>query len=991
MSGTPVQDAERGFWHAGEEDIWHAEQAYENNNYVEAIRYYTEAIQHKLNGRFAEPIQHNARFAAAYNNRGMAEYHLCNMTNAIADFTESIRLKSFYAAAYNNRGMAKYTLKDIDGAIDDYDQCIHLDPNDAAAYYNRGNAKLFQSSGDGSPYRDRGIDDFTEAIRLNPSYAAAYNNRGNAKFAVDDKKGAIDDYTHAIRIDPNHAEIYTGRGIAKGDLDDKKGAADDYTHAIRVDPNNPDRYYNRGNAKSGLNDMKGAIDDYTHAIGIDPNHALAYNGRGRAKADLNDHKGAIDDWTHAIRIDPNDAGRYCNRGVAEYKLDDKKGAIDDCTHAIRLDPNYVRAYCIRGIAKSDLNDMKGAIDDYTHAIRLNPNYADIYTKRGLAKSALNDHKGAIDDFTHVIRLRPNDANAHHNRASAKQSIGDVDGATNDLKEAAQLGHELAMSTLITLQVVLPVAKADDLSKCSVCQTSFVFAFEEGKLAQREVIYHELAKAVRSVIAHDRTHHTHSHASDTTPDAKANTPNNCSDTRSHSSADATTSDAPQCNWRYGNGVVVPKSVSNVCFGVVPQTMDRFTTLEDIAYHIVDQDSARRLYQNYDNKTNILEQLRRSDRMIDESMSRHDFDATPVLLHCGHTVCRGCAYTCVRAHTNASHDTLFAMVNCPTRCNRETAFVCDLGVEWLPVDFRRIRLLQKAHENSSRKPMCSEHKDRAATVRCTNAACAEFALMCAECNEAEHSARRTCGHVRVPASEMDAATSSPGPAADSLCSVHQQPLTGVCVSDGVPVCDKCLYDHIGHDVKRLDAVCSDWSKKLETLQRSTLMKAHVLSDRVGSVQHQFDELVSSITSHFDSLGRGLVARRDELLFEARRWRKMQLEESKLLAAEASQLSATAMYERMLLDRILEPGAEDSKSNVSGSGSGVLSDAILGSAARQAQAIGSVIALQSTELENSVAMVQPQDMHVVFDSAAHSSMLEDIKSTGAVTVCSVELANQ
>jgi B-box zinc finger len=591
-----------------------------------------------------------------------------------------------------------------------------------------------------------------------------------------------------------------------------------------------------------------------------------------------------------------------------------------------------------------------------------------------------------------------------------------DGATSDPKEDVPLGGGVAASAPVTQQdlVVLPVAESDDLSTCPVCQTSFFFAFDERKLSQREAIYGELAKAVRNVIAHIRTYHTHSHASDSeSSDAKASTsstPSTCSDT-SHSAADAAPSHAAQCSWRYGSGVVVPESVYNVCFGTIPQTMDRFTLLEDIADHIVDQDSAHHLYQQYDAKTKMLKQVRRSDRMIDESMNRDDFDATPVLLHCGHTVCRGCAYSFVRAHENATHDTMFSMVDCPTRCNRETAFVCDLGVEWLPLDFRRIRLLQKAYENASRKAMCSEHKDRVATVRCTNAVCAGFALMCAECDKAEHSARSTCSHVRVPASDMDAAaSSSSSSSSDSVCSVHQQPLTGVCVTDGVPVCGECLYDHMGHEVKRLDAVCSDWSKKLEALQRSTLTQAHVLSDRVSSVQHRFDEMVSSITTHFDSLGRGLVARRDELLFEARRWRKMQLEEPKLLAAEASQLSATAMYERMLLDRVLvqeESGSgatsDDSKSkskssssahskrgqSVSSAASGVVSEAILGSAARQAQASGSAIELQSIELDNSVAMVQSQDMHVIFDSASHRSMLAGIKSTGVVTVCSVELA--
>jgi B-box zinc finger len=435
------------------------------------------------------------------------------------------------------------------------------------------------------------------------------------------------------------------------------------------------------------------------------------------------------------------------------------------------------------------------------------------------------------------------------------------------------------------------------------------------------------------------------------------------------------------------------------------MNDYALLEDMAHHIVDEPSARRLYEERDGKTGLLVACRRSDRMIDESMNRRDFDATPVLLHCGHTVCRGCAYQCIKAHENARYDTMFAMVDCPVRCNRQTAFVCDLGVEWLPIDTRRIRLLQQ-HRKASRKPMCSEHKDRIATTRCTHALCAECPLMCADCDKAEHSSRSGSKHVRVAPSQATASASAPS---DSLCSTHQQPLIGVCVTDSTPICAQCVFDHAGHEFKRLHEVCCDWSQKLETLQRETLIRAHVLSDRTSSVQRHFDELVRSINTRFDAVNHSSDARRNELLFKARKWRKMQLEESKMLAAESSQLSATAMYERMLLHRALDPEQADSKlrakskskskakskgkstSKQSGksasdsvsSPSVRVPDAVLGSVARQAQAAGSAIEAQSIQLNAGIAAMQAEDMNVTFDNASHASVLHTIQCMGTITV--------
>jgi B-box zinc finger len=511
-----------------------------------------------------------------------------------------------------------------------------------------------------------------------------------------------------------------------------------------------------------------------------------------------------------------------------------------------------------------------------------------------------------------------------------------------------------------------------MEKCNVCQTAYFFDYKDDKLAHRESIYRELHAAVRKLIQHDRIHHSQSRA--TTPSSSAASSDN-----KHATAGAADADSP-CSWQYGSGDVSPESVSNVCFGALQPTMDKCALLEDMAHHIVDEPSARHLYEKRDDKTGLLAACRRSDRMIDESMNHRDFNATPVLLHCGHTVCRGCAYQCVKAHDNAKYDTMFAMVDCPTRCNRQTAFVCDLGVEWLPIDIRRIRLLQQ-HRQASHKPMCCEHNDRIATARCTHALCSEAALMCSECDQAEHSSRNGSKHVRVAPSEMPASASV---SSDSLCSTHHQPLTGVCVTDGTPLCGDCVYDHVGHEVKRLHEVCTEWGKKLEALQRETLVRAHILSDRAASVQHRFNDMVSSINARFDALDHGSSVRRNQLLFEARRWRKMQLEESKMLAAESSQLSATAMYERMLLQRVLDADATDSKSSKpSSSSSATVPDALLGSVARQAQSAGSAIESQCVELNDDIASMNAQDMNVTFDNARHSSLLSNIQSMGTITL--------
>ena len=70
------------------------------------------------------------------------------------------RINPKFAAAYNNRGVAYDHKGDYDRAIQDYEQAIKLMPGFAQAYFNRGNAYL------GKSQYAQAIDDYNQAIRL---------------------------------------------------------------------------------------------------------------------------------------------------------------------------------------------------------------------------------------------------------------------------------------------------------------------------------------------------------------------------------------------------------------------------------------------------------------------------------------------------------------------------------------------------------------------------------------------------------------------------------------------------------------------------------------------------------------------------------------------------------------------------------------------------------------------------------------------------------
>jgi hypothetical protein len=92
-------------------------------------------------------------------------------------------------------------------------------------------------------------------------------------------------------------------------------------------------------------------------------------------------------------------------------------------------------------------------------------------------------------------------------------------------------------------------------------------------------------------------------------------------------------------------------------------------------------------------------------------------------------------------------------------------------------------------------------------------------------------------------------------------------------------------------------------------------------------------------------------------------------------------------VLPQRVLDADATDSKSQSqsqsSSSSSATVSDALLGSVARQAQSAGSAIESQCIELNSGIAGMNAQDMNVTFDNASHSSVLSIIQSMGTITL--------
>ena len=229
------------------------------------VTFQQQGEREKAKNYYTKTLELDRRFAAAYNNRGIAKSNLGDHQGAIADFDKALKINPHDAKAYNNRGNAKDTLRDHQGAIADFDKALELDPQHADAYNNRGIAKRALGDYQGA------ISDYDEALAVNPQYAKAYYNRGLAKGILGDHQGAIEDYNRVIEYNPQLAQAYNSRGVAKRELGDYQGALEDYDKALEINPQYADAYYNRGLAKQALGDEAGAREDFARAREIDPN------------------------------------------------------------------------------------------------------------------------------------------------------------------------------------------------------------------------------------------------------------------------------------------------------------------------------------------------------------------------------------------------------------------------------------------------------------------------------------------------------------------------------------------------------------------------------------------------------------------------------------------------------------------------------------------------------------------------------------------------
>jgi serine/threonine protein kinase/Flp pilus assembly protein TadD len=132
--------------------------------------------------------------------------------------------------SHTDRGLANFFLGRLEEAIADFTRAIELNPRDWAGYNNRGAVY------DRLHRYEEGLADMEKAVELNPTALLPRSNLGIKKMQLGRVREALADYDKAIELDPFFAQAHASRAEALAFLGDCDGAMEAFERALELNP-----------------------------------------------------------------------------------------------------------------------------------------------------------------------------------------------------------------------------------------------------------------------------------------------------------------------------------------------------------------------------------------------------------------------------------------------------------------------------------------------------------------------------------------------------------------------------------------------------------------------------------------------------------------------------------------------------------------------------------------------------------------------------------
>lgn len=269
--------------------------------------------------------------------RGNEAFEQKNYVEAIRQFEAAVKLDSCYADALNNWGTALHRQKYYAEAAERYSQAILCKPDYLSALLNRANTYFELQRYDLSVKDAESVLDLRDTLPAH--FIKGLNLAKTGRYAAAEQA-----YRKVLLLDSNHIEgrinlatvlYYQGKNdssrlILSGILKKNKQEADAWNTLAMI--------------AAAEEKYDEALQYITHALELKPGNAWYLNNRGYVYLLKGDLEMALDDINKSIAADAANAWAYRNKGIYYLLTRDYDNAIRLLEQALRMDATVEDIY-----------------------------------------------------------------------------------------------------------------------------------------------------------------------------------------------------------------------------------------------------------------------------------------------------------------------------------------------------------------------------------------------------------------------------------------------------------------------------------------------------------------------------------------------------------------------------------------------------------------------------------------------------------------------
>ena len=420
--------------------------AFQEKNYLQAISFYSDAIEMD-EGNYT-----------LYSNRSGAYCAAEKYRQAEGDARKVIQMKPDWVRGYTRLGAALVGQERFDDAAEAYQKALELDPNNTQIKEDLESAKR-QAAGAGAsnPMGDIMSPKYIQMLLADPQIQTLIKNDPQllAKLGQvgKDPAAALQDPALSIVMQKLVQLWAKDKGMNIGGEEAAEAEEPEEKPEPKPAPppepkkpepapqaagnNEAEAEKNAGNAAFKEGKFEEALAHYEKAIEIDPANLTYYNNKATALGKLDRHQDAITFMEDAIKKARENKAPYDVVARAYQKIAVSYSALGNLEKAIEaLNASLLEKQ--DPTVRRELKKLQDKLEKQKAREYENPELADKAREEGNNFFRQGQYPKAIDCYTEAIKRAPRNPALYSNRAAAYSKLGEMPSAVKDCEKAIQI-------------------------------------------------------------------------------------------------------------------------------------------------------------------------------------------------------------------------------------------------------------------------------------------------------------------------------------------------------------------------------------------------------------------------------------------------------------------------------------------------------------------------------------------------------------------------